>query len=513
MKRLALSICGGLLLAASMPWVSLWPLAWIGPALLLAATREAGWRRSFRLGWTGGLFFYVPVLYWLVPTIGNYTRIDPWMASAAVFLLCMVEACFVGFFCAGVEALAAAACPRLLAAPVLWPLIEWTREFFPAAFPWAPLASSQVAAPLPMVQIVDLTGAYGLSAAIVLAAAALAEAAANRRRAPVLVLGAMAVPLVLMLYGWPRIAAVERRPVAGSLRVGIVQANVAQDEKWDPALQNEILERYLRLSREDAEEGAQLIVWPEAAVPFFLEHDPRRARLVDLAVATDATLLVGSPGFRRESAGARQYNQAWLISPERGLVGVYDKMQLVPFGEYVPFGRLLGWVQQAVEAVADFGRGTHPVVFAGPAVERHATKEPVGLAPLICYEGIFPGLTRRFVAGGADLLINISNDAWYGRTSAPYQHLAMASLRAVENRIPLVRATNTGISAVVDATGKIHHQTPLFEEARLVASVDLRDGRSPYTRWGDWFVGLCGLLVASLAARALATVSGLLNRP
>ena len=293
---------------------------------------------------------------------------------------------------------------------------------------------------------------------------------------------------------------IEGRPVRGRVSVGFVQGNVAQSEKWDPARQEEILSRYLRLSRRAAERGARLIVWPEAAVPFFLEQDPRRSRIVDLARDTGAWLLVGAPGFRRTADGFRQLNQAWLIGPDQGLVGWYDKIQLVPFGEYVPFGFLLSWVNKAVEAVGEFDRGRDAVVFSGLPVGGR----PVRFGVLICYEGIFPGLTRRFVAGGADFLLNISNDAWYGRTSAPYQHLAMASLRAVENRVPLVRATNTGISAFVEPTGRIVGRTPLFEESIAVRDVTLRPGSSLYARWGNWFLWFCGLVLA---------VAVVLNRP
>jgi apolipoprotein N-acyltransferase len=245
-------------------------------------------------------------------------------------------------------------------------------------------------------------------------------------------------------------------------------------------------------------------------VPFFLNHDPRRVRLQHFSDQTDAWLLVGAPGYERMPNGApRQYNQAWMVAPQKGLDGPYNKIMLVPFGEYVPFGGLLGWVQKAVEAVGDFGRGTAPVVFEGPSVRGPAGNVNVELAPLICYEGIFPDLVRRFVAEHADILVNISNDAWYGRTSAPYQHLAMSAMRAVENRVPMVRSTNTGISAVVDPVGRIRSRTPLFEQVFFVDSVALVHGGSIYTRIGDVFVYACvlGSLGLAYLRRRLGAVS------
>ncbi len=535
MMRASMSLVAGLMLAVSMPPISWWPLAWLASGLLLLAARGGGARRATALGWLSGTAFYLPVLYWLAPTIVSYTRIGWVTACAIVVLLCAAEACFIAAFTSIVEALACRGIARALAAPAVWALIEWSRTFFPVRFPWVPLATSQVGGPLPLVQMVDLTGTYGLSAAIVLVGALLAESCsrttwwrtrengasvavgagqsrrpataghdAERSSGPWAPLAPAAVVILLVVgYGVIRLSMIEARPVRGRVSVGFVQGNVPQSEKWNPARQDEILSRYLRLSRRAAERGAQLIVWPEAAVPFFIEHDPRRSRIVDLARDTGAWLLVGSPGFRRTEKGFRQLNQAWLIRPDQGLAGSYDKIQLVPFGEYVPFGFLLSWVNKAVEAVGDFGRGHDAIVFSGPP----AGNRPVRFGVLICYEGIFPGFTRRFVLGGADLLLNISNDAWYGRSSAPYQHLAMSSLRAVENRVPLVRATNTGISAFVEPTGRIEGRTPLFEESVAVRDVKLRRGSSLYARWGNWFLWLCGLVLAAATATKMGSGS------
>jgi apolipoprotein N-acyltransferase len=500
----------GAMLGLSLPSYDLWPLAWIGLAPMLLAIRGRAGRRAFAVAWAGWFMFSLVVLYWIAPTISNYTRIAAPLAIGVLVLLCAVSSVFVGAFAAVLEWLATAGISRVVAAPMLWVSAEWLRTFFPAEFPWAFLGYSQYAV-LPVVQIADVGAVYAVSALLVFVNAALAEIVRDgwRRHAGLAIATAAAIVLDLG-YGFVRLAQVgSARPLA-ELPIGIAQGNVPQDEKWSADNQDATLERYLRLSRTTVDAGARVVVWPEAAVPFFLRYDRRALDIQQFADDTGALLLIGAPGYERRDEGPpRQFNQAWLVVPDVGLEGPYDKIVLVPFGEYVPFGGLFGWVSTAVEAVGQFGRGEHELVFHGPQIETQKGPRPVGLAPLICYEGIFPDLVRRFVRNGADVLVNISNDAWYGRTSAPHQHLAMAAMRAVENRVPMVRSTNTGISAVVDPTGRIRSRTGLFEEAAFVASVGIVEGGSLYTRIGDVFVYACvtGSLLLVYIRRRLGAVS------
>jgi apolipoprotein N-acyltransferase len=489
-----LSALSGVLLALSLPSYDLWPLAWFGLAPFLLAIRGRTPREAFRIAWSGWFVFSLLVLYWIAPTISNFTSVPVALAAVILLLLCAVSAVYVAVFAALLEFLAAAGISRVVAAPVLWVAVDWVRTFFPAAFPWAFLGYSQYSV-LPVIQIADLGAIYAVTALIVFVNAALVEMWIDgpRRHAGLAIATAMLVALDLG-YGFVRLRAVGAEKAIGRLPVGIAQGNIPQAEKWDPDNQNATLLSYMKLSERAAEQGARVIVWPEAAVPFFLRNDPRSYELMRFSNETGAWLLVGAPGWEKRGGDTPlQYNQAWLIGPAGATRGPYDKIMLVPFGEYVPFAGMFGWVRAAVETVGEFGRGTAELVLDGPAVVDGEGPEPrpVRLGPLICYEGIFPDLVRRFVAAGADVLVNISNDAWYGRTSAPYQHLAMAAVRAVENRVPLVRSTNTGISAVVDPTGRIHDRTPLFEEAAVVVNVDLVEGGSLYTRIGDAFVYAC----------------------
>jgi apolipoprotein N-acyltransferase len=490
------TVLGGAALALAQPGFGAWPLAWIGIAPLLLAMRGSSPRRAFWLGWLAGIVYYGIVLYWIAPTISTYTRITMPVAIVLELMLAAVAGVFIGAFAAFVEWLAASGISRVIAAPAVWIVLEWSRTFFPAAFPWGFVGYSQFEV-LPIVQIVDVAGIYGLSALIVLVNAVLVELVRDGvRRHASLAVALFVIVAAVLGYGVVRLGQV--RALAGpSLRIGLVQGNIAQDQKWRPGLDEHILARYVTLTTTAIKRGAALVVWPEAAVPFFLNLDRRTEKLREFVRSTGVTLLLGAPGYeQREGDVPRQYNQAWMITGDGELAGPYDKIRLVPFGEYVPWGGLFGLVQKAVEGIGDFGAGTSYVVFDGPPTA--GSTEPTRASALVCYEAIFPDLTRRFALNGAQLLVNVSNDAWYGRTAAPYQLLAMIAVRAVENRMPLVRATNTGVSAVVAPDGTITGATPLFEEALIVEDVRIVRGASLYTFLGDWLVYASIALIVGL---------------
>jgi apolipoprotein N-acyltransferase len=278
------------------------------------------------------------------------------------------------------------------------------------------------------------------------------------------------------------------------LSVGLVQGNVEQAEKWDPALAPGIFESYLRLTRQAIAKGAEVVVWPESALPYTFEHDqPAADRVRALARDTRVPILLGSDQIER-GVPTRYYNAAYLVQPDGSTGGVYRKMHLVPFGEYVPLKRVFFFAAPLVEAVSDFSAG--------------ATAEllPIGGRPIstaICYEIVYPDLVRRFVAGGSQLLTTITNDAWFGRTAAPYQHFAQAAMRAVENGRFLVRAANTGISGAVDPYGRVIVATPIFEPAVIVTPVRLLTAATVYTRLGDLFAYAAAAATLALLAVAL----------
>jgi apolipoprotein N-acyltransferase len=280
----------------------------------------------------------------------------------------------------------------------------------------------------------------------------------------------------------------------GQIKVGLVQGGILQEEKWVPENAWQNIGRHLLLTEEAAAKGARLVVWPESAVPFLFDENPSLAEALRKTVKRlNVYLLFGNDDRDTEHV----YVGAKLLTPEGELTYRYHKMQLVPFGEYVPLQPLLtlgGRVAaKVVEQVSDFTPGTDAAI--GQA-DGHR------LGGFICYEAIFPHLVRRFSAGGAELLVNMTNDAWYGRTSAPYQHLAMTVFRAVENRRYLVRAANTGITAVIDPRGRVLAHTTLFDRTVLVRDVGLVSETTFYSRHGDVFAGSClaAALGISLAA-------------
>ncbi len=498
------AVASGLLLAAAQPGFDFSALAWVGLLPLFLAIRGATPRRAFRLGWLAGTAYYALILYWIAPTIATYSTISMPLAAALELLLAMVVGLFIGVFAVGVEWLGArephheaGGARRVIVAPVLWIVIEWKRTFFPAAFPWGLIGYSQARYSL-VAQLGDVAGVYGLSALLVFVNAALAEIVRDgpRRRALLTSTVALAVSATLA-YGWIRIE--QLASVAGRrARIGLVQANVDQSEKWRPGLEETLVSRHVVLTGDAVRQGAELVVWPEASVPYYFGLDERAGRLRELARELGIDLLIGAPGYEQRDPGAepRQYNQAWLIRSDGELEGPYDKIRLVPFGEYVPWGGLFGLVDRLVEGVGDFGAGSAYVVFDAGT---RSGKAPVKASALICYEAIFPALTRRFVAAGAEILVNLSNDAWYGRTAAPEQLFTMIAFRAIENRGPLVRATNTGISGFVAVDGTVSDATALFEATSRVADVELVRGFSLYSLLGDWLVYTSLVLLGVLA--------------
>jgi apolipoprotein N-acyltransferase len=272
----------------------------------------------------------------------------------------------------------------------------------------------------------------------------------------------------------------------------VIQGSIAQEEKWDQARAAAILDRYLALSRQAAGRGARLLVWPESSTPFMLEEDPAGAAAIRrLATDTRTFVLVGSDQVVRGQP-PKYYNAAFMIGPDGGTLGVYRKMHLVPFGEYVPLKDVFFFASRLIEAVSDFSPGDKAVTL------------PIDngtLSTSICYEVVYPDLVREFVRGGARLLTTITNDAWYGWSSAPYQHFEQAVMRAIEEGRYLVRSANTGISAIVDPYGRVIERYPMFRPGILVGEVRLLDGLTVYARIGDAVAHACiALTVLALAA-------------
>ncbi len=504
--RAVLAAASGVLLALSFPAAAFDVCAWVALVPLLYAAAGGGVRRALGLGSLTGFVFALGALYWTVNPIDHYTEAPFALALAVLVLLAAAVGCYLAAFSGGVCLAQRAPVPLVLSAPMLWVSIEWLRSVGPLAFPWVALGYSQFQR-LDLIQVAEVTGVYGLSAIIVAGNAAVYGLLARGSQS----IAARIIPLLLVaalvggltVGGAKRRAAVLATPAAGQARVGLVQANVDQGGKWDPAFRMAAIDRHAALTAEAKANGAELVIWPETAVPFYFQTDGvERRHLVEVAAAMDVDLVFGAPGFSDDDGRLKLFNRAYLLRRDGAVGGVYDKLRLVPFGEYVPFQTVFFFVDKIVEGVGDFRAGTEATVFEIPNGR---------FGVLICYEGIFPDLSRQLVGRGADFLVNITNDAWFGDTAAPYQHLSMVTIRAVENRVPIVRVANTGISAIIDVDGRIRWQTPLFAAAARTDTVAWASRETIYTRHGDLLVWMSGL--ASVVLIGYGVVRGGEMRP
>lgn len=490
-RSLALAAASGLLLAATFPTVDLWPLAWFALVPLFIALRSQKAKTGFWIAGTTGLFFFAGTVHWVTNSVHFYGNVPLIPASLITLLLCTYLALYPALFGLGIAHLHRLR-PRLvfIAAPALWTALELARTYVFSGFPWALLGYSQHSF-LPIIQVSDITGVYGISFLIVFVNASLAELLFERRRFMPVIAACCVMGLVLA-YGYFRLQAPEQR---GGFSVSVVQGNIEQDKKWDPAYQQQTVDAYKRLTVRAVAQHPDLVIWPETSTPFYFDgQDPREQQmsqdLRDFVKTNNVPLLFGSPTYEiRKPRNVSLRNSAFLLSGTGELTAKYDKFHLVPFGEYVPLKSLLFFVEKMVQAIGDFATGTD---FTVMTIQGSASS-PTKFSTVICYEIIFPDLVRQFVNRGAGIITTITNDAWFGRTSAPYQHFSMAVFRAVENRVPVARAANTGISGFIDDKGHVLAASDIFTEAYLTRTLHPGVTKTFYTRFGDVFSYLCCL--------------------
>jgi apolipoprotein N-acyltransferase len=470
-------------------------LAWVAPAALLLGLDGLGVRRAAWLGFLAWLAAHSAILHWIYVVTVEYGHAPPAVGLLAPVALASYIAAFGAAFGAGAALLARAGVVSPFAVALLWTALDHLRSFALSGFPWATLgyAQHENAALLPLA---SLGGVYALSFVSVLGGASLARLVRLRRLDAAAASG-LAAAVLAHAIGLGLAAGEPDETDLPRLRVAVLQGNIDQGIKWNPAWAEDTVRIYEDLSRQAAAQGARVIVWPESAVPAAI--DPGRGdhlRFERLARETNAALVVGAVGLEIGPGPTLVgvTDSAFVYDAAGDFVDRYDKTHLVPFGEYVPLQDLLGRVFRAVaRGIAEIGvtAGPRPraLVFSVPGAESELT---AGMP--ICYELLFPELTRRFVRDGAEVLFAMTNDAWYGRTGAPYQFLAITALRSAETRVWTARAANTGVSAIIDARGRVRRQTRIFERDFLVEDVTLRRapaGGSFYARHGDVFAGSC----------------------
>ena len=497
-----LALVSGILLALSFPRFGHPACAWIALVPLLMAL--SGWSgrpgrlegqppmRAFQLGLLAGVVYFAGTVYWTSGVVATFGGLAPPVAIVAMLLLALYMALYPAITALVTsQFVRRAGVSGLFVAPAAWVATEFVRGVLFGGFPWVPLGNSQVEV-LSVAQLASLLGVYGLSGLVALVNATLAFALLTGGRRRVTALASAAVVVFgIGFWGASRMRDGALLREGTPLRVGLLQGNISQDRKWKPEEARTIFTTYLGMTRDAVTHGAQFVMWPESSTPFILEEDEAGEQALRAAVRETAVpVLFGSDQVERLAGPppvVRMYNAAFLVSPDGLTAAVYRKMHLVPFGEYIPGKQVLSFVSPLVQSLGEFVPGTSVVLLP---VAGHVA------STAICYEVVYPALIRDAVEAGSELLTTITNDAWYGESSAPYQHFAMASMRAIEQGRYLARAANTGISGIVDPYGRVVIRSALFQQASLVESVRLIRSRTVYSRIGDAVAYVAMALVA-----------------
>ncbi|HMA85126.1 MAG TPA: apolipoprotein N-acyltransferase [Desulfosalsimonadaceae bacterium] len=498
--KIILAVLTGGLLTAGFPEMGVAYAAWGALVFLLFAIRDAGPRKSFMLGLLAGMVHYLSLIYWLVPTMRIYGYLPVSLSLLLLILLALYLAIYPAVFAFLLTWTGRRPAVILIMAPVFWVSLEYLRSILFSGFPWGLLGYSQ-ADYLGLIQFADIFGVYGISAIIVVANAALLVLVLGVSKKPwqgvrirgwLAGAGCLAVLAALgAIFGYSqfRMHAMDRLSAeAETLDVGVIQGNIRQLHKWDRRFRETTIQKYFDLSQAPDNPTPELIIWPETAAPFYFDyHTELTEQVLSGIQQADKYFIIGAPSVELDHRAPKYYNSAYLIGPAGQVLDRYNKVHLVPFGEYVPFNEWLPFIDTMVAQVGSFDAGQRGHTMGW---------DDVKIGMLICYESIFPALSIEMVNNGADFLINITNDAWFGKTSAPYQHFSMAVFRAIENRRTLVRAANTGISGYIDPVGRVMETSHLFETAVLSRGIPLiKDHETFYTRHKDWLP--IGCLIAS----------------
>lgn len=500
-----LALCSALFIFLSIPKVDWWPLAWIAFVPVMIALHDAGRSGTLtRVVLIALVFAFVSgvaKVYWIMETVMNYGGLNLALGLVSMAGVAAVVGLYAFLF--GILVVRSSWKSPLfpLFAAALWTALEYIQTYLFTGFPWELLGYSQHQV-LPVIQIAQYTGVYGVSFLVMLLNATLAMVFIALRertawRAPVFAMSLSCFALIGTTgYGWWSISqarALER--LTPPVKVAVVQGSKEQGEKWSESLYQRTVDVYRDLTRSVLPQDPEFIVFPETAMTFWLEspaYEVYNEQVHALTEETGVPLLTGALGYR--SGENDIYNSAFLLMPGRGIVSSYSKMHLVPFGEYLPFPSLFSFLSGLTGAIGDLTPGDELTVMP-------LTGYDMRIGTVICYESIFPDLVRRFPLSGANVLVVMTNDAWFGTSSAPAQHFSMAVLRAVENGTPIIRAANTGISGFISATGAVYGATPMMVATTTVADVHPNRGAPTfYTRYGDVFALLCCVLAVVAAA-------------
>lgn len=480
----SLAVLSSLLLILSFPGFNFEFLAWVGFVPLFFALNDKSVKEAFILFFITGAIFWAGVIYWLAH-----------VTLPGTIILIFYLALYFAFFGSIIRPLTRKSkLSALFLIPSVWVLLEYLRAHLFTGFPWALLGYSQYLN-LPAIQIADIGGAWVVSFLIMFVNAAIVEiiwSGANRlwTRLKITVISLVLVLFLTFGYGYLCLSRKAPAPATAPVRISVIQGNIPQELKWDKDAQDMIMRKYSGLTLQAAKDNPDLVVWPEAAVPGILgEDDPLYEEIFSLAREIKIPLLVGAVVKDKED----YFGSALLINSSGEITRRYDKLHLVPFGEYIPLKKLFPFLATVVP-IGEMKKGKEYTIFS---------LKTLNFAVLDCFEDVFPELAREFIRHGADFLVNITNDAWYKETSAPYQHLQASVLRAVENQAYLARAANTGVSGFIAPSGKIislvrdKNGENIFVNGYLTQSISVnRRPLSFYTRYGDIFIYLLIVIMA-----------------
>ncbi|MCX7965705.1 MAG: apolipoprotein N-acyltransferase [Syntrophorhabdaceae bacterium] len=454
--------------------ISLFPVSFVSLVPLLVSLRKEDPSHNFKIGLISGITAYLGIIYWVTVAMNRYGGLDIFTSITVMLLLVLYMALYVGIFSWVITFFEMKySFPIILSAPFVWVILEYIRGFFLSGFPWALLAYSQHNF-LPFIQIISITGVYFISFLIVAVNCIFFHIWTKKKVPVIYTLIVAALITTSIIYGVTRLNSdnkgIERKSVA------IIQGNIRQDIKWDEAFKAKTVDKYIKMTTEHAR-GSDIVIWPETSMPFAFNTAKKiQEVLKSLAISINSFLLFGTVHMED---GDKFYNSAYLIDRQGNISGFYNKVHLVPFGEYTPLKKYIPFLEKITAAGGNFtpGKSHTPI------------KSPIGnIGVLICYEGIFPEISVDTVRNGAQLIVNLTNDAWYDRTSAPFQHLIFYIFRAIETERYVLRAANTGISAIIDTRGRIYLKTNIFEDDILKGDFYLYKNRTFYVKYGDWFI-------------------------
>lgn len=495
MIALLLAVLSGLLFAWSFPSVAQGWLAFVALApLLIAIARARTTRHAFVLGWMSQTVAWLVMVPWVVRVMSYYGGL-PYAAGVAIFVaMALFLGTYGGLFAALVHRLRLGSkfLPWLLV-PAAWAAVEYARTYLFSGFPWNLIATAMVDY-ASVVQLDRFAGPYFLGALVVLPSAVIAWWITQKPQGVTRVFVGGSLGIVMMVWWGTGLVAskLNARPNASEpMTAALLQPNITQQMRWDESNVVKIYQQMISMTEEAASHGARIVIWPESTVPLSYTETPFfRDSIEELSKRHDIDIILGS--VATDPAKPKSlWNSAFLVS-NGTTIGHYDKIRLVPFGEYVPLRRMLFFAEKLVHAVGEFEFGSNEQPLAGK----------LNYGPAICYEVVYPQITRTQVRNGAGVIVTITNDAWYDGTSAPAQHLAQARMRAIEDDRYLLRAATTGISAFVDPTGRMIESIPMGRTGIIYAKFQSRNTITPYVRFGDWFAWMaCAVVLIAIVTR------------